>query len=213
MSNYLDFAIDMETLGTHSGCVVLSIGLIAFDPQGDGVKGRDKMYWEPDIEMQLRDGLSVEARTLAWWAAKEDPKERSILQNYIRSADNYLEADGNKPSLQKALVGIQGFYKNTLENHDNIFPDRDKERPSRIWCTGADFDIAMLRWLCNKYQLDYPFDYRSATDLRTFCDALDFDRFEYEGPDHLKKHHALDDAIYLAHTVQEVYRTREVVKK
>jgi len=195
----VDFAIDMETLGRHSGCVVLSIGLVVFNPYTDEII--EKYYWEPDIEKQFRDGLTVEADTLAWWATKEDPEERKILKNYIDTGEEDVD---NKPNLKDVLLQIIHVY------HEYSTDDTDKF--SRLWCVGPDFDIAMLRYLYNKFDDEegYPFHYQAARDLRTFCDALGIDRDEVEMADGLKKHNALDDAIHCANIIQYGYSNRKV---
>lgn len=197
----VDFAIDMETLGTHSGCVVLSIGIVAFNPNSDEIIS--KKYYEPNIQSQLDDGLKIEADTLAWWAMKEDPEERKILNNYI-DVGNEDGSVKSKPHLAGVLKDIQIFY----HTHNT-----DGGGLSRLWCVGTDFDVAMLRYLGHKYGYAYPFNYRAARDLRTFCDALNVDREETPMAEGLKKHNALDDALHCAHIVQYAYKSRSVTDK
>jgi hypothetical protein len=138
---------------------------------------------------------------MAWWANKEDPEERKLLHNHIDKGN----ADGSvasRPSLNDVLLKIIHVFN--MHNRQII--------PSRLWCVGTDFDVAMLRYLYNK--LDnvgaYPFGYRAARDLRTFCDAMNVDREEVEMADGLKKHNALDDAIHCANVVQYAYQNRHV---
>lgn len=62
--------MDLETLGTKPGCVVLSIGAVAFDPYA-GKLGEEfyrKLAWKDQ-------GLKIEPGTVAWWM-EQDPKAR-----------------------------------------------------------------------------------------------------------------------------------------
>lgn len=63
--------IDLETLGTKPGCVVLSIGAVAFDPYA-GACGREfyrKLDWRNST-------MRIETGTLAWWL-DQDPTARA----------------------------------------------------------------------------------------------------------------------------------------
>lgn len=56
--------LDLETLGTKPGCVVLSIGAVAFDLDGT-VRGEFYRNIDPDDCLSL--GLTVERATVQWW--------------------------------------------------------------------------------------------------------------------------------------------------
>lgn len=55
--------IDLETLGSAPGCVVLSVGAVRFDLAGSG----EWFYGRMSIQSALDAGLRVEAETLMWW--------------------------------------------------------------------------------------------------------------------------------------------------
>ncbi len=54
--------IDLETLGTKPGCVVLSIGAVTFDPY-TGKLGEE---WYRKMNWQMQE-LDIEPGTWAWW--------------------------------------------------------------------------------------------------------------------------------------------------
>ena len=173
----MDFAVDLETLGRHTGCVILSIGVVGFDKNGSGLG--PEFYQELQVQPQLDDGFHIESATLRWWCSQED---RSILTE--------LSAEKLRPD--RACSAFVNFVR---EHGDD---------ESRVWAIGTDFDVAMLRWWCHRYKQDWPFWYGGARDVRTLCDVLQFDRdnFHVEG----RPHHALDDAKYAALLVQAAYK-------
>ena len=173
----MDFAVDLETLGRNAGCVVLSVGMVAFDPRADKL-GED-IYMELQLQPQLERGLHIEEATLRWWAEQE---HRDVLSK--------LNVDREHPL--NMCCALSAF----VSEHGND--------ESRVWAVGTDFDISILRWLYCCFKQDWPFWYGGARDVRTLCDVLNFDRNEFhvEG----RPHHALDDAKYAALLVQAAYR-------
>jgi len=62
--------LDVETLGTDPGCIVLSIGAY----REDGV-GRE---WILNLKDQQEKGLVIDDNTLAWWG-RQPPEARTVL--------------------------------------------------------------------------------------------------------------------------------------
>lgn len=67
-----DVMVDLETLGTSAGCVVLSIGACTLDSS-------DFFLCHIDIQDSINHGLFSDPSTVAWWN-KQDPliKERAF---------------------------------------------------------------------------------------------------------------------------------------
>lgn len=180
----IDFAVDIETLGRQAGCVIISVGAVAFDPSPTGGI-RHEFYKELQIDPQLRAGFKAEAATLRWWAGQEDLD--------VLSGDDFKSLDGVarvKPS--EAYLDLSAFVS------------RHGTDESRLWAVGNDFDVAMLRWMFDYHRIVWPFHYAASRDARTLCDVTGFDRssFQVEG----RLHHALDDARYAAELVREALR-------
>jgi DNA polymerase III epsilon subunit-like protein len=60
--------LDIETLGTASNSVILSIGAVAFDEGGL----YDKFYASVAIDSCIDAGLHINGSTLAWWMRQSD---------------------------------------------------------------------------------------------------------------------------------------------
>lgn len=68
--------IDIESLGTTPGCVVLSIGAVEFDDNNLGKEFEVNI----DVESCTRNGLTMDARTVLWWLDQSDEARKAITQ-------------------------------------------------------------------------------------------------------------------------------------
>jgi DNA polymerase III epsilon subunit-like protein len=109
--------IDLETLGTSPGCVILSIGAVFFDKRlGLG----DEFYTVVNTESCLAHKLHVLQSTVDWWAGQSE-EAKTVLA--------LADAKGSAP-LPAALEELNKFIL--------------KGTGTRIWGNGADFDNAIL---------------------------------------------------------------------
>lgn len=113
-----DVMVDLETLGTLPGSVILSIGAVAFDEFETGANPHHAFYTAIKRDSCEQLGLTVDAGTLAWWE-KQDEQARKVL------------TDPNAVDLKMALL----FFNQWLDNYDDDV---------RIWGNGADFDNPLL---------------------------------------------------------------------
>lgn len=95
-----DVMIDIETLGTKPGCVVLSIGAVKF---GGGVLG-DEFYCEISAKDCQSHGLSIDADTIKWWFSQsiKPPLNGGPLRRGLDDLRNFLYVDlleGPAPTL------------------------------------------------------------------------------------------------------------------
>jgi DNA polymerase III epsilon subunit-like protein len=60
--------LDIETLGLEPGCVILSIGAVAFDIDGLG----ETFHRSINLESCADAGLEIDAETLEWWLDQDD---------------------------------------------------------------------------------------------------------------------------------------------
>lgn len=108
----MDVMLDLETLGTAPGSVILSIGAVMFDRNGLGTE-----FYTVINQMSCMDaGLKTDPDTLAWWT-QQSPEARQVLED-SRTSDMEL-AD--------ALRCLNAFL-------DRIGKD------VRVWGNGSDFD-------------------------------------------------------------------------
>src|ERR1700744_6587577 len=70
----MNVMLDLETLGTDPGCVILSIGAVRFD--GGGVYS--KFYQTIDPKSAQLIGLSIDANTVIWWLQQEEAARQAL---------------------------------------------------------------------------------------------------------------------------------------
>lgn len=71
-----DIMVDIETLGTKPGCVILSIGAVQFNPFSDELG--QEFYNNINADDAERKGFFKDARTVDWWS-KQSPESRAHL--------------------------------------------------------------------------------------------------------------------------------------
>lgn len=113
-----DIMVDLETLGTAPGCVILSIGAVAFDEFGVSDEGFYRVVSRGDAEAC---GLHVDPDTEAWWNDKP-AAARAVL------------TDPEAMRLKDALNAFTEFTRNCADGDYGV----------RIWGNGADFDLGIL---------------------------------------------------------------------
>jgi DNA polymerase III epsilon subunit-like protein len=106
--------VDIESLGTEPGAVILSIGAVVFD--AGGVDEDGGFYAEVDSVSCQDAGLTIDADTLDWWLG-EDEEAKTVLTGGDPLADVLSEfaswftrqdADevwANSPSFDCRLLG------------------------------------------------------------------------------------------------------------
>ena len=108
--------VDLETLGTVPGCVILSIGAVYFDEKGLGEE-----FYRPVSRLHSTSlGLKVDQGTVQWWA-RQSPEARQVL----RAAEAK-----DAPTLHDTLSEFHAY----LKLRTNV----------KLWGNGADFDNPIL---------------------------------------------------------------------
>jgi len=134
----IDCMIDLETLGTQPGCVILTLGAVKFDPYTMNDPGPG-LYVRPDADEQIARGREVQQDTLEWWMRQaEDVREEALgVEGRIPVEEMYRQ-------LNRFLVGV-----------------------NNIWCQGPVFDIAILENLYMQYGWPTPWQFWQIADSRT----------------------------------------------
>lgn len=73
--------LDLETLGTLPGCVIVSLGAVEFDTN-TGKIGR-RFYRTIKIQSALNVGLFVEGQTIEWWLKQSEEARAAILKDAV----------------------------------------------------------------------------------------------------------------------------------
>lgn len=85
MSNIM---VDLETMGTGAGAVLLSIGAVKFGADGLG----EEFYTVIDVDSCMKAGLTVDASTLVWWMKQSAAARKAITRSDSESLFDALTA-------------------------------------------------------------------------------------------------------------------------
>jgi len=171
-----DLMIDIETLGTGSNAVVVSIGAVLFD-RDTGEIG-PKFSKNLAYQDQLTVGRKVTESTIGWWMSQSNEARCNSFMKVSHSTKD-------------ALLDFKEFIESNVS---------DDCRP---WGNGPSFDLVILESLFDDFDIKHPWHFRHVRCLRTFKDLIyngkDLVR---EGV----YHDALDDAVHQAKIVIEGIR-------
>lgn len=130
--------LDLETLGTRPGCVILTIGAVLFDPYSLKEPGPG-IYMRVDADEQIAQGREVQEDTLQWWMNQADDIREEALGESGRVSVEQMYRE-----LNKICVGVQN-----------------------IWAQGPVFDIAILENIYRQYGWPTPWQFWQISDSRT----------------------------------------------
>lgn len=169
--------LDLETLGTMPGCVVLSIGAVTFDPNGDPADWKGESFvFNIDENSCRQAGLRIEPATLDWWQ-RQDPQARARL---------LIDPE----PLPVVVEGFRCWWQ--------------RHRCKYLWSNGANFDEPIWRAAMRQTGQREPWKYWDVRDCRTILDVGNVDHRDVrrDGP----AHSAYDDARHQVRCVQLAYR-------
>jgi len=164
---YTDLMLDIETLGTAPGCVILSVAAVPFY-KSDGKIAESHFHMNVDIESCLDAGLKIDPNTLHWW---------------IQKSSLFLELQKDTYELKGVLLSLDRFIKYHCK--DDV----------RVWGKGPSFDSAILRDAYDRFKLSLPWKYSKERCVRTdLCgyEELLKKYLPFDGPEH----HPVKDAMH-----------------
>lgn len=176
---YEHVMLDLETLGTASNSVILSIGAVAFDPF-TGDRSRHTFHRFLDVDSQLKAGRTISGDTLIWWLDREADARQALIEGY----DERCTPEG----VLEAFV----FWLGEVADPRTVC----------VWGNGAAFDNAMLADLYTTYGQKQPWMFwndrcfRTQKALNKHIPAPAFDGVN---------HDALDDAIKQSQHLQAIF--------
>lgn len=170
--------IDIETLGTTPGSVILSVGAVPFDERGVATQ-----YWfhSPiDMDSCIEAGLTINPDTLKWWMKQSDAARTAAFA-------------GGAP-LEQVLLELAEW----LEVHGG----------EQVWCHGATFDVPLLDAAYHATGLKSPWAFWDARCTRTLYDLADVDVDRTKGTHHNALDDAINqaEAAVLAHRKLGVWK-------
>lgn len=176
--------LDIETLDTEPTAVVLSIGAVAFDPQGDSLVGAPAFYVEAnDLKFQQDMGRTVSAETVKWWM------QQNVLAKRVFSE-----------SPDPAILRLSTI--DMLISFDAFILANGGDK-ALIWGNGSDFDNIIVGSLYTDFEMKRPWTYNRNRCFRTMKALVPNIKADRQGV----YHNALDDAISQAGHLQLIMRS------
>jgi hypothetical protein len=111
--------IDIETLDTRPTSVILSIGIIAFNPETGWIDSGGGIEIFPDRQEQMDEGRTMSWDTVAWW-----------LQQSEEARKNVTRPRGGFDKREKVLTVLHDYW-----NRMNC---------KYVWGHGPAFDISLV---------------------------------------------------------------------
>jgi len=170
--------VDLETLGTRPGSVILSIGACFFDPLFN--EPGPTFYQVIDVASSCVAGLRGDNETIKWWLKQGDDAQEAYHQAFF----------GEGEPLVKTLEAFAAWLTSMSSMHDGT-------KRVKVWGNGAAFDNALLAAAYHAAGLTPPWKFWNDRCFRTLK-SLGADLGVKEPPFTGTKHHALDDAVHQA---------------
>lgn len=151
-----DVTLDLETCALCPTAAVMSIGAVAWDRnqvdtpfyEEGNMNNADYLYLRHvDLRSQFVNGFTFDQDTANWWASRSKEAKAAVIAQDCQPCD----------SIENVVVDFSKWLTE-LANCDEIC----------LWSQGSDFDIAILRNICQKFQIDLPVSYKNFRDHRTF---------------------------------------------
>ena len=172
--------IDLETLDTSPYCVILSIGVVRFNPKGTGVL--EKLTLKPTIEDQTDiHNRIINDDTLRWWSTQS-------------------------PEAMQEALGDEGRipFKDCMEQLYKFCWNR-----RAVWSNGAAFDVVAVETGMRQTLTDYPnpipWPFYTVRDTRTLFEIAGVSLKDKKYGTKTT-HKAVEDAEHQAIVVQDAYR-------
>ena len=151
-----DVTLDLETCALCPTAAVMSIGAVAWDRnqvdtpfyEEGNMNNADYLYLRHiDLRSQFVNGFTFDQDTANWWASRSKEAKLAVTAPDCRPCD----------SVENVVVDFFQWITE-MANGDEIC----------LWSQGSDFDIAILRNICQTFHIDLPVSYKNFRDHRTF---------------------------------------------
>lgn len=176
---YEDFMLDLETLSTEPGAVVLAIGGVLFDRKAKALG--PAIHVRLTLEDQLARGMEVSEGTLLWWFEQSDEARAAAVADQMNTAS--------------ALMGVAEFL---------TYGEGGVNKNMKVWGNGAGFDNPILTALYRRFGMEPPWKFWNDRCFRTLKNEHPQGRElepEFDG----ERHNAYHDARHQAKWAINMY--------
>lgn len=191
--------LDLETMNTRPGGVVLSIGAVEFDfrnPPGEE-GGMGEFHTHLRIHEQLKTGLEIDPDTLLWWMRQDDEAREALIR-------------GQKDEPVPVHMALAAFSE-WLETVTGQDMEDDEPLQVSLWANGANFDQPILREVYRRFGMTCPWPWWlercHRTQKHTYDCLLRAASITPELPEPVgTAHDARDDAMYQARVLTDLHK-------
>jgi hypothetical protein len=172
--------IDIESLDTSPNCVILTIGVVKFNPKGTGVL--DRLELKPTIEDQTEVyNRIINEDTLRWWS-QQSPEALNAAFN-----------EQGRMSLKECMKVLYHYCWNQ----------------DAVWANGAPFDVVVMETAFRQTLTDrpnpIPWPFYTVRDTRTLFEIAGV-KLKDKKYGTKTTHNAVEDAEHQAIVVQDAYQ-------
>lgn len=146
----IDITVDLETCSLSVNAAVMSIGAIAWNRDVNKEMVIEEFEAKIDLRSSFIEGFDFDQSTAKWWSEQSKEAKAALLS----TNDNRL------CSVEEAVKNLCQWITDVKEEN--------KAEEVYFWSQGTDFDIAILRNICRKYDITLPVKYSNFRDHRTF---------------------------------------------
>lgn len=149
--NHIDITFDLETCATTANAAVMQVAAVEWDRQATDDPFRyhnvESAFNEHvDLRSCVVDGFDFDPATVQWWSRQSDAAKEAVTGGL---------AEPIREVFERFVLWIQQTMRDA--NSDSVC----------LWCQGMDFDGAILRNICHKYDIELPFRYQQFRDCRS----------------------------------------------
>lgn len=176
----INLMMDMETLGTRSNSVVLSIALVPFAIPAWAGFGVDNFYVVINSSQSVACGFTTDKHTVDWWEKQDELARKEAFSGTT------------------APVDALSFVTSYIEKLKYVY-----QCDVTIWSRGQDFDMGLLNDMYDIFKVTKPYKYNCGRDLRTLIElaGINEDSIPFAGV----KHSALADAMHQAKVAEACF--------
>ena len=155
--------LDLETFGTGSYSMIVSLGAVHFDPKL--MKIKNEFYVTIDPIASGKAGFPVDMSTICWWL---DPARRPAWDDYLRSV--HFEPDAALMGFSQWIDSLFDLNQDPTAHDDIKVGDRQTFEPRKhvyMWGNGAGFDNVLLANAYQRMNIPQPWDHWNDRCFRT----------------------------------------------
>lgn len=149
MKRHLDFTIDFETCALTANAAPMQVAIVPWrrdagedpfvlDDSYQATEEESARWPEPfvkyvDLRTCVVDGFDFDPETVKWWAGQSEAAKEAVCRELAEP-------------VTEVLLAALDYLRDIVAQYqlDSIC----------LWCQGTDFDIAILRNLCMKYDVE-----------------------------------------------------------